>query len=91
MWNSSIMILINKHLDQLKSFSTVKYMAPQNISVSWLTNSLVLRWPAPEEHPALAEVRILPNGGPTESSETVSCLTFLSVDLLFEHFMWQSQ
>ncbi|KAF6734362.1 Interleukin-12 receptor subunit beta-1 [Oryzias melastigma] len=48
----------------------VKYMAPQNISVSWLTNSLILRWPAPEEHPALAEVRILPNGGPTESSET---------------------
>ncbi|XP_034035939.1 interleukin-12 receptor subunit beta-1 [Thalassophryne amazonica] len=35
---------------------TVKYERPQNISVSWLENSLILRWRAPETYPALADV-----------------------------------
>ncbi|XP_071380690.1 interleukin-6 receptor subunit beta isoform X2 [Centroberyx affinis] len=37
--------------------NTVKYEAPQTISVSWLKNNLSLSWKAAEEQPALAEVR----------------------------------
>ncbi|XP_071767838.2 interleukin-12 receptor subunit beta-1 [Centroberyx gerrardi] len=37
--------------------NTVKYEAPQTISVSWLKNNLSLSWKAAEKQPALAEVR----------------------------------
>ncbi|XP_051232469.1 leukemia inhibitory factor receptor isoform X4 [Dicentrarchus labrax] len=36
---------------------TVKYEAPQKISISWLKNGLKLRWAAVEQNSALAEVR----------------------------------
>ncbi|XP_035509504.1 interleukin-12 receptor subunit beta-1-like [Morone saxatilis] len=37
--------------------NTVKYEAPQKISMSWLKNDLKVRWTAVEKHPALADVR----------------------------------
>ncbi|XP_034385768.1 interleukin-12 receptor subunit beta-1 [Cyclopterus lumpus] len=45
---------------------TVKYEAPQNISMSWFKNNLNLSWIAAEEYPALAEIRFRRNGNPTE-------------------------
>ncbi|XP_070765728.1 interleukin-31 receptor subunit alpha [Enoplosus armatus] len=48
---------------------TVKYEAPQNISMSWLNNNLNLSWPAAEKHPALAEIRFRRNEHPTEPWE----------------------
>ncbi|XP_071342100.1 interleukin-12 receptor subunit beta-1 isoform X2 [Trachinotus anak] len=47
----------------------VKYEAPQNISVSWLSNNLSLIWKAAENHQALAEVWFQRDGHPTESWE----------------------
>ncbi|KAA8589461.1 hypothetical protein FQN60_012826 [Etheostoma spectabile] len=49
--------------------NTVKYAAPQNISMSWLKNSLSLRWRAEEKHPALAEIQFRQNDDPAESWE----------------------
>ncbi|XP_070816930.1 leukemia inhibitory factor receptor [Chaetodon trifascialis] len=46
---------------------TVKYEAPQNISMSWLKNNLTLSWKAAEKHPASAEVRLRRHERPTES------------------------
>ncbi|XP_070688329.1 interleukin-12 receptor subunit beta-1 [Pempheris klunzingeri] len=48
---------------------TVKYEAPQNISMSWLKNNLKLSWPAAENHPAQAEVWVRRDGHPTDSWE----------------------
>ncbi|XP_045905644.1 interleukin-6 receptor subunit beta isoform X2 [Micropterus dolomieu] len=48
---------------------TVKYEAPQNISISWLNNNLILRWRPAENHPALAEIWFRQRDLPTESWE----------------------
>ncbi|XP_017268887.1 interleukin-12 receptor subunit beta-1 isoform X2 [Kryptolebias marmoratus] len=48
---------------------SVKYDAPQNISVFWSGNNLSLSWLAAEEHPALAEVWFRQYEHPTESWE----------------------
>ncbi|XP_026202073.1 interleukin-12 receptor subunit beta-1 [Anabas testudineus] len=48
---------------------TVKYEAPQNISVSWLKNNLSLTWTAAEKHPAAAEVRLRRDEQPAEPWE----------------------
>nr|XP_054608212.1 interleukin-6 receptor subunit beta [Nothobranchius furzeri] len=48
---------------------SVKYDAPQNISVSWVRNNLSLSWQAAEGCPALAEVWFRKYGNPVESSE----------------------
>ncbi|KAE8294044.1 hypothetical protein D5F01_LYC06988 [Larimichthys crocea] len=45
---------------------TVKYEAPQNISISWAKNNLSLSWRAIEKHPALAEIRFQRVEHPTE-------------------------
>ncbi|XP_010752539.3 oncostatin-M-specific receptor subunit beta isoform X2 [Larimichthys crocea] len=49
---------------------TVKYEAPQNISMSWLRNNLRLRWRAAENESALAEVRFRRDEHPKESWES---------------------
>ncbi|KAF7656313.1 hypothetical protein LDENG_00043750 [Lucifuga dentata] len=53
----------------------VKYEAPQNISVSWEKNSLVLSWIAAEKQKASAEVRFQRQEDPTESWENRSTST----------------
>ncbi|XP_068175991.1 uncharacterized protein il12rb1 isoform X2 [Antennarius striatus] len=45
---------------------TVKYDAPQNITMSWLKNNLTLSWTAAEEYPALAEVGLQRYENPRE-------------------------
>ncbi|XP_054459191.1 leukemia inhibitory factor receptor isoform X2 [Anoplopoma fimbria] len=54
---------------------TVKYEAPQNISMSWFKNNLNLRWIAAETYPALAEIRFRLNERPTESWEKLQRTT----------------
>ncbi|XP_037627105.1 interleukin-12 receptor subunit beta-1 isoform X1 [Sebastes umbrosus] len=61
---------------------TVKYEAPQNISMSWLKNNLNLSWPAAEKHPALAEIRFRRDEHPTESWEKRTTNTF-SDDVMY--------
>ncbi|CAK6972127.1 interleukin-6 receptor subunit beta [Scomber scombrus] len=51
----------------IKLSDTVKYQAPQNISVSWIKNNLSLTWTAAEKYPALAEVWFRPDNHSTES------------------------
>ncbi|XP_053178968.1 interleukin-6 receptor subunit beta [Scomber japonicus] len=53
----------------IKLTDTVKYQAPQNISVSWIKNNLNLTWTAAEKYPALAEVWFQPDNLSTESWE----------------------
>ncbi|XP_028443755.1 interleukin-12 receptor subunit beta-2 [Perca flavescens] len=48
---------------------TVKYAAPQIISMSWLKNDLSLTWRAEGAHPALAEILFRRNDDPAESWE----------------------
>lgn len=55
--------------------NTVKYEAPQHISMSWLKNNLSLSWTAAEKRPALAEVRFRRDEWPTESWENRSITT----------------
>ncbi|XP_068591019.1 leukemia inhibitory factor receptor [Cebidichthys violaceus] len=54
---------------------TVKYEAPQNISMSWFKNNLNLRWIAAEMYPALAEIRFRRSEHPTESWEKLQRTT----------------
>uniref|UniRef100_A0A8D3BI85 Fibronectin type-III domain-containing protein n=1 Tax=Scophthalmus maximus TaxID=52904 RepID=A0A8D3BI85_SCOMX len=51
--------------------STVKFDAPQNISMFWSENNLTLMWKNPGKHPALAEVWFRRDGPATESWEKV--------------------
>ncbi|XP_008277613.1 leukemia inhibitory factor receptor [Stegastes partitus] len=48
---------------------TVKYETPQNISVSWMKNNLILRWRAVKTHPAQAEVWFRQYKHPTDPWE----------------------
>lgn len=63
--------------------STVKYEAPQNISMSWLRNNLRLRWRAAENESALAEVRFRRDEHPKESWESVRTILLPTLMNLF--------
>ncbi|XP_044056507.1 uncharacterized protein il12rb1 isoform X2 [Siniperca chuatsi] len=64
---------------------TVKYEAPQNISMSWLNNNLHLSWTAAEKHPAIAEIRFRRYERPTESWEN----RLITINTTDETLMYQ--
>ncbi|XP_055364338.1 uncharacterized protein il12rb1 isoform X2 [Betta splendens] len=54
---------------------TVKYDAPQNISLSWSKNDLMLRWRAADIHPAFVEVLFRRREHPSEPWQNRSTTT----------------
>lgn len=66
--------------------STVKYNAPENISLSWSKTKLTLRWGTVENFPAEAEVRYrrMIDADGTELWTYVSCVSsVLNIDCFF--------